>query len=101
MDNFNDDLYPLALLMDELKHDDVANRVQAMRKVDTIAMALGPERTVNELLPFLHDVAQDDEEEVFAELGTKLGSFVPLVGGHQHCEPVIQILLILVSMEEP
>lgn len=101
MDNFNDDLYPLALLMDELKHDDVANRVQAMRKVDTIAMALGPERTVNELLPFLHDVAQDDEEEVFAELGTKLGLFVPLVGGHQHCEPVIQILLILVLMEEP
>lgn len=101
MDNYNDDLYPLALLMDELKHDDVANRVQAMRKVDTIAIALGPSRTVNELLPFLHDVAQDDEEEVFAELGTKLGSFVPLVGGHQHCEPVIQILLILVSMEEP
>ncbi|CUM65147.1 uncharacterized protein PRCAT00002774001 [Priceomyces carsonii] len=101
MDNFNDDLYPLALLMDELKHDDVSNRVEAMQKLDTIAIALGPERTLNELLPFLHDVAQDDEEEVFAVLAAKLGDFIPLVGGHQNCEPVIQILLILASMEEP
>lgn len=101
MDNFSDDLYPLALLMDELKHDDVSNRVLAMEKVDTIAMALGPERTINELLPFLNDVAQDDEEEVFAVLATKLGDFIPLVGGHQNCEPLIQILLHLAPIEEP
>lgn len=69
-----DNLYPLALLMDELKHDDVSNRVEAMQKLDTIAIALGPERTRKELLPFLHDVAQDDEEEVFTVLGAKLGS---------------------------
>ena len=37
------DLYPLALLMDELKHDDIANRVEAMKKLDTIALALGPQ----------------------------------------------------------
>ena len=41
----NEELYPLALLMDELKHDDIANRVEAMKKLDTIALALGPERT--------------------------------------------------------
>lgn len=101
MDNYNDELYPLALLMDELKHDDVSNRVEAMQKLDTIAIALGPERTLNELLPFLNDVAQDDEEEVFAVLASKLGDFIPLIGGHQNCEPLIQILLILASMEEP
>jgi serine/threonine-protein phosphatase 2A regulatory subunit A len=101
MDKFNDDLYPLALLMDELKHDDVSNRVEAMQKLDTIAIALGPERTVNELLPFLNDVAQDDEEEVFAVLALKLGDFVPLIGGHDQAKPLIQILTILASMEEP
>ncbi|KAK6462397.1 armadillo-type protein [Scheffersomyces coipomensis] len=101
MDDFNDELFPLALLMDELKHDDVSNRVEAMQKLDTIAIALGPERTLKELLPFLNDVAQDDEEEVFAVLASKLGDFIPLIGGHQHCEPLIQILTILASMEEP
>ncbi|CAI5758207.1 unnamed protein product [Candida verbasci] len=101
MNNFNDDLYPLALLMDELKHDDVSNRVEAMQKLDTIAIALGPDRTRKELLPFLNDVAQDDEEEVFAVLGEKLGDFISLIGGHEYCEPLISILTILASMEEP
>ena len=87
--------------MDELKHDDVSNRVEAMQKLDTIAIALGPERTLKELLPFLNDVAQDDEEEVFAVLAAKLGDFVPLIGGHENCEPLIQILTILASLEEP
>lgn len=101
MDDYTDDLYPLALLMDELKHDDVSNRVEAMQKLDTIAIALGPERTLKELLPFLNDVAQDDEEEVFAVLASKLGGFVPLIGGHENSEPLIQILTILASLEEP
>lgn len=101
MEEFNDDFYPLALLMDELKHDDVSNRVEAMQKLDLIAIALGPERTLHELLPFLNDVAQDDEEEVFAVLAEKLGDFVPLVGGHQNAEPLIHILAILGAMEEP
>ncbi|ODV67727.1 ARM repeat-containing protein [Hyphopichia burtonii NRRL Y-1933] len=101
MENYSDNLYPLALLMDELKHDDVSNRVEAMQKLDTIAIALGPERTLTELMPFLTDVAQDDEEEVFAVLAEKLGDFIPLVGGHQNCEPLIQILSLLASTEEP
>lgn len=101
MENINDDFYPLALLMDELKHDDVSNRVEAMQKLDAIAIALGPERTLHELLPFLNDVAQDDEEEVFAVMAEKLGSFVPLVGGHHNSEPLIQVLAVLAAMEEP
>lgn len=97
----NDDFYPLALLMDELKHDYVSNRVQAMQKLDSIAIALGPERTIQELLPFLNEVAQDDEEEVFAVLAEKLGLFIPLIGGHANCEPLIRILAVLAAMEEP
>ncbi|KAL6942042.1 hypothetical protein ACO0QE_003206 [Hanseniaspora vineae] len=96
----SDDLYPLALLMDELKHDDIANRVDAMKKLDTIAIALGPERTREELIPFLTEVAQDDEDEVFAVLAEMLGSFVPLVGGYQYATCLLPPLEILSSTEE-
>ncbi|KAH3902893.1 protein phosphatase 2A structural subunit TPD3 SCDLUD_000488 [Saccharomycodes ludwigii] len=95
-----DDLYPLALLMDELKHDDIANRVEAMKKVDTIAIALGPERTRDELIPFLTEVAQDDEDEVFAVLAEKLGSFVPYVGGPKYATVLLPPLEILSATEE-
>ncbi|CCH46042.1 hypothetical protein BN7_5630 [Wickerhamomyces ciferrii] len=97
----SDDIYPLALLMDELKHDDVANRVSAMQKLDTIALALGPERTRDELIPFLNEAAQDDEEEVYATLAEQLGDFVPFVGGSEYATILLPVLEILASTDEP
>lgn len=96
----SEDLYPLALLMDELKHDDIANRVEAMKKLDTIALALGPQRTRDELVPFLTEVAQDDEDEVFAVLAEQLGKFVPFIGGAKFATLLLPALEILASTEE-
>ena len=96
----SNDIFPLALLMDELKHDDIANRVEAMKKLDTIALALGQQRTRDELIPFLTEVAQDDEDEVFAVLADELGKFVPFVGGPQYATLLLGPLEILASTEE-
>ncbi|CCE65408.1 hypothetical protein TPHA_0L00520 [Tetrapisispora phaffii CBS 4417] len=98
--NDNSDLHPLDLLMEELKHDDTANRVEAMRKLDTIALALGPQRTRDELIPFLTEVAQDDEDEVFAVLAEELGDFVPYLGGPEYANYLLAALEILASTEE-
>jgi len=46
-------LYPIHLLMDELKSDDVVLHLSSIRRLSTIALALGPARTRDELLPFL------------------------------------------------
>jgi serine/threonine-protein phosphatase 2A regulatory subunit A len=51
--NATDELYPIAVLIDELKHDDVLLRLRAIHRLSTIALALGPERTREELIPFL------------------------------------------------
>ena len=37
----------------QTKHDDVLLRLNAIHRLPTIALALGPERTRNELIPFL------------------------------------------------
>lgn len=47
------ELYPIAVLVDELKNEDVQLRLNAIRNLSTIAMALGPQRTRDELIPFL------------------------------------------------
>lgn len=52
----DENLYPIAVLIDELKHEDVTLRLNAMRRLSTIALALGPERTRDELIPFLEGV---------------------------------------------
>lgn len=36
-----------------LQHDDVLLRLNAIHRLSTIALALGPERTREELIPFL------------------------------------------------
>ncbi|SCU82019.1 LAFA_0C08592g1_1 [Lachancea sp. 'fantastica'] len=95
-----EDLYPLALLMDGLKHDDIGNRVEAMKKLDTIAVALGPQRARDELIPFLSEVAQDDEDEVFTVLAEQLGKFVPFIGGAKFATLLLPALEILASTEE-
>lgn len=96
-----EELYPIALLMDELRHDDVASRVQAMKRLDTIAIALGPERTRNELIPFLEDVIPEDEDEVIAIAAEELGKFVPFVGGSQYATILIPVLEKVSACEEP
>ena len=52
-DETDQDLYPIAVLIDELKHEDVSIRLAAIRRLSTIALALGPDRARDELIPFL------------------------------------------------
>ena len=48
-----DTLYPIAVLIDELKNEDIKRRLNSINNLHTIAVALGPERTRNELLHFI------------------------------------------------
>lgn len=39
-----------------MQHDDVLLRLNAIHRLSTIALALGPERTRDELIPFLDGI---------------------------------------------
>lgn len=49
----DDDVHPMALLTEEVKADEVETRIKAVRRLTTVAQALGLERTRSELVPFL------------------------------------------------
>lgn len=44
----------MSVLVEEMKSEDTEARIAAMRKLRTIARALGPERTRKDLIPFLN-----------------------------------------------
>ena len=44
---------PVLQLINELKSDDINARLNSIENINTIAIALGKERTRKELLPFL------------------------------------------------
>ena len=58
-------------------------RLNSVKKLSTIALALGVERTRNELIPFLTETIYD-EDEVLLALAEQLGNFTKLVGGPEY-----------------
>jgi len=71
------ELYPIAILIDELRHDDVSLRLNAIKRLNTIALALGPQRARDELIPFL------DGKECFQDTQRIMrGYFTAGWGGH-------------------
>ena len=71
-------LDPIALLMDELKHENCAIRVNAINHLGAIADQLGPERTASELLPFL-ERAEEEEDEVLIAMAIQIPLLVSRV----------------------
>lgn len=69
------------LIIDELKSDDIRKRIHSVKHLDLIASTIGVDRTKNELIPFLQELL-DDEDEVLIELVESLSrNFAEFVGG--------------------
>ncbi|KAH9178810.1 ARM repeat-containing protein [Lactarius sanguifluus] len=95
-----DEITPIALLMDELRSEDVQLRLNAIRRVSTIALALGPDRARDELIPFLQD-SVDDEDEILLALADELGkNFEEYIGGKEWAHVLLGPLENLSAVEE-
>lgn len=68
-------------------------RLNSIKKLSTIALALGIERTRSELIPFLTETIYD-EDEVLLALAEQLGTFTPLVGGPEY----VHCLLVMINI---
>lgn len=51
---------------DELRDDDIALKLNSIRRLSTIALALGENRTRNELLPYLLESTPEEDELLVA-----------------------------------
>mmetsp|Transcript_16479 Transcript_16479/g.27982 ORF Transcript_16479/g.27982 Transcript_16479/m.27982 type:complete len:118 (+) Transcript_16479:26-379(+) len=93
-------LYPITVLIDELKSEDRKKRVNAVQSLSSIGIALGKERTRNEFLPYIMEL-MDDEEEVLIELATQLDSrFLDHIGGPLFASFLFKPLERLCEVEE-
>ena len=52
----------LIIFLLQLRNEDVQLRLNSIKKLSTIALALGVERTRSELIPFLTDTIYDEDE---------------------------------------
>lgn len=68
-------------------------RLNSIKKLSTIALALGVERTRSELIPFLTETIYD-EDEVLLALAEQLGNFTQLVGGPEYVQHLLVSFII-------
>jgi len=94
-----DELRPIAILIDELSQEDIQIRIGALKQVTRIASALGPERTRTELIPYLTDML-DDDDEVLRIICEVLLQLLELVGGKEHYHTLIPPYETLCVVEE-
>src|SRR5260370_38269727 len=94
----------LSLLIGELKSEDVSLRLNAIRRLSTIALALGPQRSRDDLIPFLQHSLDDEDEALLAladELGRGLDEFL---GAPQYAHLLlvpVQNLAVLEDTHDP
>ncbi|CCD16897.1 unnamed protein product [Trypanosoma congolense IL3000] len=82
-----------------LRSEDPEARLNSMRGIHVIASTLGPERTRDELLPYLTDYL-DENDEVLRVFANALGTMLQEVGGVSHVQSILGPLELLSSLDE-
>ncbi|RHW74455.1 serine/threonine protein phosphatase 2A regulatory subunit [Trypanosoma brucei equiperdum] len=82
-----------------LRSEDPEARLNSMRGIHVIASTLGPERTREELLPYLTDYL-DENDEVLRVFANALGTMLHEVGGPAHVQSILGPLELLCSLDE-
>ncbi len=87
-------------LIDELRSEDQATKLHAIDNLEKVASAIGDYRTREELVPYMGEMLEDDNDEVLLALANKLGDLAQWVGGQRHLACLLPWLQILASNEE-
>ena len=90
---------PINVLIDELKSDDIRKRVNSVRNLQVISSNIGPDKTKSDLVPFLNELLED-EDEVLLELSSNLFNFIELLGPAQNSLCLLALLENLSKVEE-
>ncbi len=94
-----EDIYEIATMIEHLRHDDVNFRIRATKNLGRISKALGQERTREELIPFIVD-STDDEDEVLLAMAEAVGTLLEHVGGAEYIYQLLVPLEALTACEE-
>lgn len=86
-------------MIDNLRSEDPEARLNSMRGIHLIAATLGPERTREELLLYLTDYL-DDNDEVLRVFANALGTMLPEVGGLEFTSSLLAPLEVLGGLDE-
>mmetsp|Transcript_34754 Transcript_34754/g.54295 ORF Transcript_34754/g.54295 Transcript_34754/m.54295 type:complete len:595 (+) Transcript_34754:104-1888(+) len=89
-----------ALLVEEMKSDDVVEQVEAAKRINTIALGMGAEKAKAQLLPFLRTCVDEYTDEILLAIAEVAGTMVKALGGGEFAHNLVPILEALAEKDE-
>ena len=94
------DRYPIFLLSEELRSENVQLRINSLKDVKKVATAVGPELARTELIDVLMQCVED-EDEILIALSHEIGSLSELIGGGDYVSCLFKPLKYLAASANP
>ena len=89
-------------LLEDLQSQETKVKINAIHNLRGISLALGEEATKKELLPYLKNcVNNEEEDEVLIELAKILSNFLDCIGGKQNIKDLLGLFEVILSIDEP
>ena len=89
-------------LLEDLQSQETKVKINAIHNLRGISLSLGCEATKKELLPYLKNcVNNEEEDEVLIELAKVLSNFLDCIGGKQYIKDLLGLFEVILSIDEP
>ena len=89
-------------LLEDLQSQDNKTKINAIHNLTNISLALGCEATRKELLPYLKNcINNEEEDEILIELAKILSNFLTCIGGIKYINELLNIFEVILGIDEP
>jgi len=82
----------LTLLKMEMLNEEVHVKVNAIHRLKTVIMSIGPESTIGELIPYIDTLIKDEDDEVLFAIAEELGNCFKLINDKTVFLPSLEAL---------
>jgi len=89
-----------ALLVEELKSEEITDQLTAAKKISTIALGMGAEKSKSQLVPYLLQIIETHTDEVLHAVAESIPSLIPAIGGGDSAHVLLPSLEALAEKDE-
>ena len=82
----------LTLLKMEMLNEEVHVKVNAIHRMRTVMLSIGPEDTISQLIPYIETLIKDEDDEVLFAIAEELGKCFGLINDKTVFLPCLEML---------
>jgi serine/threonine-protein phosphatase 2A regulatory subunit A len=82
----------LILLKQEMQNEEIHVKVNAIHRLKTVILSIGPDETVSQLIPYLDELIKSEDDEVLFAIAEEIGKVYTLINDKTVFLPTLESL---------